>query len=404
MDRTPWTNVFDPDMRSQVAAYLATMTDSLADAVAADSGATRADVMPAVAMALELLGDPVGPDKGLELFRQQGAAGARAGIPRAELLDRFLTAGWVMWDAVCASGQFDAPTLASFGSWLLRGLDLVASAVAEGYIEADRELMARRTEARRAFLEEVLTSIAPDPAEAAHLRRAALRYGLDVDAPYRLILVSAGDDEDEQGRVDRIGGLIDIAPAAARSRAGISLPEVLVWHRWIVVLAPADWPASARLRPALEHVLGNEWTALVGPPEPGVGSLAPMLARLTATLRAAERLGHRGWIDSPDDFAIEELMLVDPELLGAVVGHELGPLLADHRMGDELIETLRVYLESGQNMRETARRMHLANRTIAYRRERIEHLLGRPLEGATITRLGVALLAYRIGRPDAPTG
>ncbi|HLA16304.1 MAG TPA: hypothetical protein VJZ72_05335, partial [Candidatus Limnocylindrales bacterium] len=323
MDRTPWTNVFDPVMRSEVAAHLATMIESLADAVAADSGASREDVMPAVAMALELLGDPVGPEKGLELFRQQGAAGARAGIPRAELLDRFLTAGWVMWDAVCASERFDAPTLASFGSWLLRGLDLVASAVAEGYIEADRELMARRTEARRAFLEEVLTSITPDPGEAAHLRRAALRYGLDVDAAYRLIIVSAGDDDDEQGRADRIGGLIGISPSAIRARAGISLPEVLVWHRWIVVLAPADWPAAARLRPALEHVLGSEWTALVGPSEPGVGSLAPTLARLTATLRAAERLGHRGWIDSPDDFAIEELMLVDPELLGAVVAHEL---------------------------------------------------------------------------------
>src|SRR3990172_5657022 len=140
----------------------------------------------------------------------------------------------------------------------------------------------------------------PDPREAAHLRRAALRYGLDVDAAYRLIIVSAGDDDDEQGRADRIGGLIGISPSAIRARAGISLPEVLVWHRWIVVLAPADWPAAARLRPALEHVLGSEWTALVGPSEPGVGSLAPTLARLTATLRAAERLGHRGWIRSEE--------------------------------------------------------------------------------------------------------
>ena len=405
MDGTPWTNVFDPAMRSEVAGLLVPMTDELADAVAADSGATREAVRPAVVMALELLTSPIGPDRGLELFREQGAAGARAGIPRAAFLDRFLTAGWVMWDAVCATDRFDARTLASFGSWLLRGLDLVASAVAEGYIAADRELMARRAEARRSFLEEILSSIAPDPAEAARLRRAAMRYGLDVDASYRLIVVAAdGDEETEHARADRVGGLIGVAPTVIRSRSGITLPEVLAWHRWIVVLVPAEWSGSERLRQALDHVVGTEWTALVGRPVTGVGALASSLARLTATLRAAERLGHRGWIAGPDDLAVEELLLVDPGLLAAAVGRELGPLLADPRMGDELVETLRVYLESGQNMRETARRLHLANRTIAYRLERVEHLIGQPLEGPIVERLAVALLAYRLGRPDAPSG
>jgi DNA-binding PucR family transcriptional regulator len=260
--------------------------------------------------------------------------------------------------------------------------------------------MARRSEARRAFLEEILGAIAPDPAEAAHLRRAAIRYGLDPDGSYRLIVVSADGDEDEHVRADRIGSLIGVAPAVVRSRgSGISLPEVVAWHRWIVVMAPADWTAAGRLTTALQHVLGDAWSALVGPPVTGIGGLGRSLTRLTGTLRAVERLGDRGWIESPDDLAIEELLLVDPELLGAVVARELGPLLADHRMGDELVETLRVFFESGQNMRETARRMHLANRTIAYRLERVEHLLGRPLEGPTIERLAVALLAYRVGRP-----
>ncbi len=403
MNARPWTVAFDESARARIAAYLEPMTDRLVEAVGEDAGAPPDEVRGAVSMALGLLVDPIGPERGLELFREQGAAGARAGIPRAEFLDRFLTTGWVMWEAVSGSEAFDAPTLASFGSWLLRGLDLVAAAIAEGYIEADRELLARRTEARRAFLEEILTSITPDPAEAAHLRRAALRYGLDVDASYRIIVVAAGDDEDEHARADRIGGLIGVAPSVIRSRRGIALPEILVWHRWIVVIVPAEWAGAARLRTALEHILGEEWTALAGPSVPGVGLLGPTLARLTATLRAAERLGHRGWIESPDDLAIEELLLVDPELLATVVGRELGPLLADHRMGDELIETLRTYLESGQNMRETARRMHLANRTIAYRLERIEQLLGHPLGGPAVSRLGFALLAYRIGRPDAPT-
>jgi sugar diacid utilization regulator len=401
MARQPATGVFDERMRADVAAYLATRIDDITATVAADTGQAIDAVRPTIEQAVALLSHPVGLEGGVELFRDEGAAAARAGIPRADLLDRFLTAGWTFWDRVCEEDRFDPATLASFGSWLLRGLDLVASSVAEGYIEADRELMARRSEARRAFLEEILGAIAPDPAESAHLRRAAIRYGLDPDGAYRLIVVSADGDEDEHERADRIGALIGVAPSVERSRgSGILLPEVVAWHRWIVVMAPADWTGAARLTTALQHVLDEAWTALVGPVVSGIGGLGRSLTRLTGTLRAVERLGDRGWIESPDDLAIEELLLVDPELLGAVVARELGPLLADHRMGDELIETVRVYLESGQNMRETARRMHLANRTIAYRLERVEQLLGRPLAGPTIERLAVALLAYRVGRPS----
>ncbi len=40
-------------------------------------------------------------------------------------------------------------------------------------------------------------------------------------------------------------------------------------------------------------------------------------------------------------------------------------------MGEELIETLQVYFDSGENRRRAARRLHLADRTVAYRLERI---------------------------------
>lgn len=75
--------------------------------------------------------------------------------------------------------------------------------------------------------------------------------------------------------------------------------------------------------------------------------------------------------------------------------HELGPVLADERMGEELLETLDAYLSCGSDMRETARRLHLAHRTVAYRLERIEQLLGHPIEGPSYARLTVALLGWR---------
>jgi DNA-binding PucR family transcriptional regulator len=79
-----------------------------------------------------------------------------------------------------------------------------------------------------------------------------------------------------------------------------------------------------------------------------------------------------------------------------VIGRELGPLLADARMGDELVETLQVFFDAGGNGRETARRLHLADRTIAYRLERAEALLGHGFEGEAGRRLNVALTLWRL--------
>ena len=90
--------------------------------------------------------------------------------------------------------------------------------------------------------------------------------------------------------------------------------------------------------------------------------------------------------------------MLDDELVGSAIDQELGPLLADPRMAAELIETLEVYLGARQNIAEAARRLHLSTRTVAYRLERIETLLGRPLEGDSIARLGAGLLALRLRR------
>ena len=78
------------------------------------------------------------------------------------------------------------------------------------------------------------------------------------------------------------------------------------------------------------------------------------------------------------------------------------PLLAVPRMGTELVVTLQAYLTCGENMRETARSLHLATRTVAYRLERIQEVLGGPLDATARPRLSVALLAYR-ALADRPT-
>ena len=141
-----------------------------------------------------------------------------------------------------------------------------------------------------------------------------------------------------------------------------------------------------------------DWVAVAGRKVQGVEAIAGTMGRLTLSVRTAVRIRRYGWIDGPEELALEELVTVDDDLLGAAVDRELGAILGAGRMGDELIETLEVYFDSGQNMRETGRRLHLAARTIAYRLDRVAGLIGHPLDGPTCRRLTIALFAYRMGR------
>ncbi len=138
------------------------------------------------------------------------------------------------------------------------------------------------------------------------------------------------------------------------------------------------------------------WVAIGSPAIDGVGSLAATYADLVDATRTAERLGRRGWIADPGELALERLLLADPDLADATVRRELGPLLADERFGPELIETLQAYFDAGENVTAAARRLHLATRTVAYRLEKIESLLGHPIDGEDGRRLSTALLVYRL--------
>jgi purine catabolism regulator len=97
-----------------------------------------------------------------------------------------------------------------------------------------------------------------------------------------------------------------------------------------------------------------------------------------------------------DELGVERLLIVlsqGPELAN-YVEDELGVVLAhDAASGSPLLPTLRVLLESDGRKSEAASRLHVQRRTLYYRIERIEALLGTPLsDSETRYRL---LLAVR---------
>ena len=385
-------------------AILTTVVDgapALVAAVAADTGEPSDIVRPAVELTLRLLLEEPGRVRGQGIMRAAGAQAARDGVPAERFLQRFTSTTWLIWEAARQHPAADRTVLEAFGETLLRGIDLLVGAVADGYNTVDREAVAHDASVRRGLLEDILSTAPADPVAAARRRRLADRYGLDPDAAYRVVVLTGGQ-ADVEGSLDDVArdlGRRLRRPARTHgSRAAFPLPEVLAWRGLVVLLTKASWPAASKLPPHVEAVLGAGWVAVAGNPVAGVEGIAATLGRLTLALRTAIRIDRRGWIGDPDELALEELVSVDDALLTTAVDRELGAILNDARMGAELIETLEVYVESGLNMREAGRRLHLAPRTIAYRLARIGELIGHPLDGPTCRRLTIALFAYGMRR------
>ena len=98
----------------------------------------------------------------------------------------------------------------------------------------------------------------------------------------------------------------------------------------------------------------------------------------------------------PGGAAVERLLLASRELGDAAVAARARPAARRRAPRHRARRDPRVYFDAGENMRETARRLHLANRTVAYRLEKIEALLGGPLDDERRRRVAVALMVARL--------
>ena len=366
--------------------------------------------------------------------RTSGAIAARNDQRLVLVLGRYGVIRRLSWEACVAemqAGRLEPVAVAEFARFIMLWNELTSLVVTDGYRAAERDILARDAAARRGALQELLGVVAADAVVTARLRRVASRHGLDPDRAYRLVAIAPSPeadplperpgigDEELDVLAGRIGHLLgSTAPGAEGVGAGIRLPAVVPMHGRIAVLSRADWAGLARVPAVLDGILGGlaasatkpgrrgqatdavaqpqAWVAIGSEAVEGVVSLAETYADLVDATRTAQRLGVRGWIPDPGRLAVERLLLADRELADAAVRRELGPLLADERMGPELIETLQAYFDAGENIAEAGRRLHLATRTVAYRMERIESLLGYPIDGEAGRRLSTALLVKRL--------
>ena len=362
----------------------------------------------------------------LALQHEAGAIAARQGrrlILFLGVSSEIRRLAWDLSTAELARRGDPAERYTELGRLLLLWTEMSSLAMGEGYRATERELLARDVEARRAALDELLGAVSNDARAGARLRRLAMRYGLDPDAAFRVAAIHPGpeadptpeeagfDDEDLDALARRIDQRIRRQGSRDGIGSGIRVPLAVSWRGAIVAILGSDPQEWRRLQEAVSAVLGASgggrdaaaassdptWTAIAMRAD-GVRALARAMVELQEGLRVADGIGRHGVIDDVAELGVERLLLSDPDLAATIIERELGPLLADPRMGEELVETLQTYFDAGGNRRETARRLHLADRTVAYRLERAEDLLGHGFDGEGGPAANVALTLRRLAQ------
>ena len=364
-------------------------------------------VRPVVAWMLDALAEAELLQPGrLDVLRDEGVRAATAGEPLQQLLDRYLSTGWVVWGAATREG-LDEPSVAALGTALLKAGDAAAAAIAGGFGEAERSLALRAAGARREFVDELLDLVPGDSDAATRVRRRAADFGLDPAAMYRLAVATLGRDiGDGSGELVRLSDALTPVERALPRRPGIRPPDarasapLVAGRRGRIVVIAATDEVPPGLVPAFEEAAPDGWLAVLAPPAVGLLRLAEAYDTAIDALAVAARLGRTDLVDA-DDVLLERALLADEPLLAAAVARELGPILGASRNAAGLLATLEAYVENAENLRATARRLGIAPRTVAYRLARIESLLGEPVRGVRLVRVATALLAARLLPPHA---
>ncbi|MGQ0467062.1 MAG: PucR family transcriptional regulator [Sporichthyaceae bacterium] len=167
--------------------------------------------------------------------------------------------------------------------------------------------------------------------------------------------------------------------------------------RFAPIVGPvdADLAGLARKRPTPPDD-GSVVLATVGPVE--VADLPHAWAEATRLLNVAVKYGRRGLVDS-ESLSIRIAVVQESELGEALYNRYVAKVLADSRMAEVLLESVRVFLDRKRSAPDAAEALNIHTNTLRYRLERFEAITGVDLtDTETIIKVWWALEYWYVQR------
>jgi sugar diacid utilization regulator len=240
---------------------------------------------------------------------------------------------------------------------------------------------------------------------------AATALGIDL-AQHHLALIlwrpgtarSTGNDAVRWSK-SQLELAVNRAAGRLRAPAALTMPpdDALTDIRGDAMLCwlTSPMPFSANYLENLKELFASsrEIRVAVGVPAQGpAGFRRSHLAAVDAyqVASASARIGVTGLAE----VGVLALLTADRERARWFVREELGKLAEQGPTLDDLRETALCYLETGRNLMDTARRLHVHRNTVVYRVAKIERLLGRPLEERAFATQAALTLAA-LGATDS---
>jgi DNA-binding PucR family transcriptional regulator len=262
--------------------------------------------------------------------------------------------------------------------------DVLTQLIAQ--MERERDALRSGAAARRERTVALLLDGAP-----VDVRAASQHLGYTLDRCHTAFVIWSERDDAPQGSPERLA--IALAHAAGARRALTVSPSATSLWGWIASDQPLD---PTTLASATEDApLGLRVT--VAPTRAGVVGFrqshddALAAQRLVVGGAAAERLiAYR-------DVEVISLLGHDRQRLRQFLSETLGPLAAQDDATSRVRDTLRVFLQEGENTARAAARLNTHRNTVLHRISRAEELLGHRV-GQRRLALAVALEAhFRLG-------
>ncbi|HEX2622293.1 MAG TPA: PucR family transcriptional regulator ligand-binding domain-containing protein [Phototrophicaceae bacterium] len=237
---------------------------------------------------------------------------------------------------------------------------------------------------------DLLSSLMQDDAANREelLTDRALRYGVDLRKPFRVLLVD-GATQGLSRQYNRINRLVEKQGWAAL--VGQFAGQIL--------LLIQEGKTLATITTHLQNTLNGDLVSRIGisAARSGVERVAQAYSEAREVLQIARQLKHESRIAHFDDLGY--LHMLYRAGAGSLDGNPYTPalrLLLKEQQAD-LFHTLEVYLDTGGNGVATAERLHIHRSTLNYRLERIREICQTNLSDPTIQmNLQMALKLMRL--------